>query len=90
MVIECFSQRDSGLEIYVDVSGNVWPCCFIGSELHHNNIYNIENNNLHDNSLFDILAGQPFQEYPSANTVMCNAVCSKRAPIMDIIYDKSK
>jgi hypothetical protein len=90
MVIECFSHRDSGLEIYVDVSGNVWPCCFIGSELHHNNIYNIENNNLHNSSLFDILAGQPFREYPSANNIMCNAACSKSSPIMDIIYDKSK
>jgi hypothetical protein len=90
MVVECFSQRDSGLEIYVDVSGNVWPCCFIGSDLHHNDSYNIENNNLHNNSLVDILAGQPFREYPSANNIMCNAACSKLSQIMDIIYDKSK
>lgn len=89
MVIECFSQRDSGLEIYVDASGYVWPCCFIGSDIQHNNNYNIENNNLHDNSLRDILDGQPFKNYPSANTPMCNAVCSKRL-IMDEIYAKSK
>jgi hypothetical protein len=89
MEIECFSYRDSGLEIYVDASGKVWPCCFIGSDVHHNT-YNIENNSLYERSLFDILADDLFKQYPSENEFMCNNACSKRAPLMDKIYDKTK
>lgn len=87
MEINCFSHRDDKLEIYVDVLGNVFPCCFIGSTLYHQrNIKFKVDNNLNNRSLLEILDADIFDQYPSEQERMCVRCCSGKN-LMSRIYD---
>lgn len=86
MEINCFSHRDNKLEIYVDATGNVFPCCFIGSILYERNIKFKVDNNLNNRSLLEILNDDVFDRYPSQQERMCVICCSGKN-LMSRIYD---
>ena len=80
-----YDNRDLGVGFYIDVRGNVWPCCWMGTTEMSNDIAKkigknhgyFLSNNLNFNSFEEIVSSDFFSElYDKQNDIdICNEKC---------------
>lgn len=88
--IQCkatYDNKDLGIGFYIDVRGNVWPCCWMATTEESNNVAKLMGNkhghflahNLNYDTLENIVSGEFFAELFDLqdNILLCNNKCKQ-------------